>query len=89
MHLQQHFYAAEDVSVLAHCISKDLQPLKMQALQSFIHSFIHLFHIPLIFTDVELVIFIINIVYKQVNIVIPYCNITVNIVDKINIHKLS
>jgi hypothetical protein len=37
-----------------------------------IHSFIHLFHIPLIFTDVELVIFIINIEYKQVNIVIPY-----------------
>jgi hypothetical protein len=44
------------------------------ATRAAIHTFIHSFHIPLIFTDVELVIFIINIVYKQVNIVIPFTN---------------
>jgi len=52
-----------------------------------IHSFIHLFYIPLIFTDVELVICIVSIVDKQVYTVVLYCNITVNIADKISIHR--
>jgi len=40
---------------------------------SFIHSFIY---IPLIFTDVELVIYIVSTVGKQLYTVVPYCNIT-------------
>jgi hypothetical protein len=48
-------------------------------------GFVCLFYIPLIFTDVELVIFVVSIVDKQVYIVVPYCNITVSIVDKISI----
>jgi hypothetical protein len=51
--------------------------------------FIYLFYIPLIFTDVKLVIYIVSIVDKQVYIVVPYCNITDSIVDKVSIHKLS
>jgi hypothetical protein len=31
---------------------------------------------------------LVSIVHKQVYIVVPYCNITVSIVDKISIHKL-
>ena len=50
-------------------------------------SFIHLFYIPLIFTDVELVIYIVSIVGKQVYTVVSYCNITVSIADKISIHR--
>jgi len=50
-------------------------------------SFIHLFYIPLIFTDVELVIYIVSIVGKQVYIVVSYCNLTVSIADKISIHR--
>jgi hypothetical protein len=50
--------------------------------------FIYLFYIPLIFTDVELVVYIVSIVDKQVYIVVPYFSITVSIVDKISIHKL-
>jgi hypothetical protein len=45
-----------------------------------INSFIHLFYIPLIFTDVELVIYIVSIVGKKVYTVVSYCNITVSIV---------
>ena len=51
---------------------------------AFIHSFIY---IPLIFTDVELVIYIVSIVGKQVYTVVPYCNITVSRADKISIHR--
>ena len=53
----------------------------------FIHSFIHSFYIPLIFTDVELVIYIVSIVGKQVYTVVSYCNITGSIVDKVSIHS--
>jgi hypothetical protein len=40
--------------------------------------FVYLFYIPLIFTDVELVIHIVSIVDKEVYIVVPYCNMTVS-----------
>jgi len=36
---------------------------------------------------VELVICIVSIVDKQVYTVVPYCNITVNIADKISVHN--
>jgi hypothetical protein len=42
-------------------------------------NFIYLFYIPLIFTDVKLVIYIVNIVDKKVYMVSPYCDITVSI----------
>jgi hypothetical protein len=54
----------------------------------YFYFFIYLFYIPLTFTHVELVIYIVSIVDKQVYIVVPYCNITVSIVDKISTHKL-
>jgi hypothetical protein len=59
----------------------------MQPPQIAPHSFIHLFYIPLIFTDVELVICIVSLVGKQVYTVAPYCIITVSIADKISIHR--
>jgi hypothetical protein len=51
------------------------------------YSFIHLFYIPFIFTNVELVIYIGSLVGKQVYTVAPYCIITVSIADKISIHR--
>jgi hypothetical protein len=50
-------------------------------------QFIHSFYIPLIFTDVELVIYIASLVGKQVHTVALYCIITVTIADKIIIVK--
>jgi hypothetical protein len=61
--------------------------MRENATPSYLISF-HLFYIPLIFTYVELVIYTVSIVDKQVYIVVPYCNITVSIVDKTSIHKL-
>jgi len=53
--------------------------------KQFIHSFIY---IPLIFTDVELVIYIVSIVGKQLYTAVPYCNIRGSIADKVSIHSI-